>query len=686
MVLDMSSQWTQPKGFRTRAISVYGPEKPLFQNPQFQARFRTKPSSGSESSGQPNPVVPTPPVTSPSLPLTHGIPDKQGTSTPHEGILSSVPPEKSLPADIPVGNGLSRLAKSSQLPASLNTQSSKGFFSHFSFKPIALPLNHKDEMNQALGVLKSHYIKSKIRGWVYLTRTPAKEAEVLTAKLTDKLLTPLLSNPEQSKEIIGLWEAQIKEQYAPGVVRDAALFGLKHLKNNVDKPEALKKSVNLFSIIMTHGGYQKLIKIVKITQSPEFKQADETKRGQMVLEGLGSIFIKACQTISTMPNLFEPHIQASMNQLYEDITPVPFAQIKQIIEKELNIPFEQAYDQFDETPLKVGSIAQVHKAMLGGKPVVVKVVKPGVVDSLKEDIALLTPLIDLAQMMAPHVDIKEVFEDFAGKVMNETNMARQLPGDPEGEADRLKGMKEALKDAPNVIVPAVFDSHTRKRILTMEFIPGQSLLGFKNNPDVAKGYLNLLMDQIFTYGYCQADPHPGNILFNVFTNKYGCIDAGLAYNVPKQERIDFAKLLIAIVSKDSELICDAVLGPNSSKHPNFAKYKAEIAAMCPNADAMDYKLTLKFLNNAAKLAHQNGMETKQINPMLWKTLFTAVAVAKTLDPSVGISMPAVTRLAFLFLKNNNAGYMMNTSYRLLAGQVSGGFGWLKDRWNDLGKK
>jgi hypothetical protein len=234
-------------------------------------------------------------------------------------------------------------------------------------------------------------------------------------------------------------------------------------------------------------------------------------------------------------------------------------------------------------------------------------------------------------------------------------------------------MKLALKDLSNVVVPKVYDTHTRKNILTMEFIPGEGLLNFKNEPAVAKGYLTLILDQIFTYGYCQADPHPGNILYNKFNNKYGCIDAGLAYQVPVQERVDFAKTLIALLSRNPELIADSILAQDMEKQPQYAEFKEKIAALCPNQDKLDYKLTLKFLGDTAKLASQLGLETRQFNPMLWKTLFTALAVAKTIDPSVNLSLPAVSRLAYLFLQNRDAGFLMKAGTKVVGEQVSKGY-------------
>lgn len=545
-------------------------------------------------------------------------------------------------------------------------------------------LTYTAHLDTTLSTLKNYFIKVRIKQFFGFKPVPKTESEVLFNKLWKNVFEPLVNDPIKGEAIITAWEQDLEKNQEASLLRDVGLMGLKHFKKNINKPEALKKAVNLFTIVMTaEGGYKKLNHLVGIARSEEFKKSDQIRRGQMILEGTGPIFIKAFQTVSTIPNLFSPAIQNSMTRLYEDITPVPLEQLNKIFQEELGVPLEKAYDVFDPKPLKVGSIAQVHKAKLFGNDVVVKIVKPGVVESLKGDLELLRPLVELGQLMMPEFEIQDLFNDFADKMINETNMTRQLPGEPEGEAERLKGMKEALKDCPDVIVPGVIDSHTRKRVLTMEFVPGQSMSNFKGNPIVARGYLTLLMDQIFSYGYCQADPHPGNVLFNPFTSKYGCIDAGLAYMVPKQERIDFAKILIAMFSRNADMMADAILKEGGSKKPEYKEFKDQLDKICPSQDNMDYKSTLKFLTEATKLAHKSGMEIRMVNPLLWKTLFTAVSVAKTIDPSVNIGFPTVSRLAFLFLKNNNAGYMASTAYTMGKDQVVRGLGGLRKWWDDL---
>jgi hypothetical protein len=80
---------------------------------------------------------------------------------------------------------------------------------------------------------------------------------------------------------------------------------------------------------------------------------------------------------------------------------------------------------------------------------------------------------------------------------------------------------------------------------------------------------------------------------------------------------------------------------------------------------MDYKSTLLYLNSIALVANSFDMPVATINPLLWKTLFTAVTVAKTLDPQVNIAYPAIAKLAGLFISQRESSFMTSTAWTLL---------------------
>ena len=83
--------------------------------------------------------------------------------------------------------------------------------------------------------------------------------------------------------------------------------------------------------------------------------------------------------------------------MLDQVPPFPLQQARQIIEKQLGQPLEQAFKSFDENEIASASIAQVYAAQLrDGEDVVVKIVRPGIEKQIRKDIEVLLLLAKMA--------------------------------------------------------------------------------------------------------------------------------------------------------------------------------------------------------------------------------------------------------------------------------------------------
>ena len=96
------------------------------------------------------------------------------------------------------------------------------------------------------------------------------------------------------------------------------------------------------------------------------EELDETLplRLRLVLQELGTTYIKLGQTLSTRPDLVGNDIAQEFAKMQDDNPPVDFSEMKRIIETELKDSLENLFEEFDETPLGSASIGQVHRAKL----------------------------------------------------------------------------------------------------------------------------------------------------------------------------------------------------------------------------------------------------------------------------------------------------------------------------------
>jgi ubiquinone biosynthesis protein len=96
-----------------------------------------------------------------------------------------------------------------------------------------------------------------------------------------------------------------------------------------------------------------------------------------MLDELGPTFVKFGQLLSTRPDVVPPDIVAELRGLQDDVSPVGFNEIRDVLEAELDLTVERAFLEFDVVPLASASIGQVHRAVLpDGQEVAVKVQRP----------------------------------------------------------------------------------------------------------------------------------------------------------------------------------------------------------------------------------------------------------------------------------------------------------------------
>lgn len=292
---------------------------------------------------------------------------------------------------------------------------------------------------------------------------------------------------------------------------------------------------------------------------PGDAQDDPRTRGRRVramLDELGPTFVKFGQLLSTRPDVVPDDILVELRGLQDDARPVPFPEIRAVVEAELGLTIEQVFTEFQETPLAAASIGQVHVARLpSGHEVVVKVQRPDAERRLEADIALLHQVARIAKERVRRlqfVDLTALVEEFGRSIR------RELDYGVEGR--NCETVRRRFADDPHVEVPRVFWRYSTPRVLVMERLSGTSLAHVdlaswsgEDRTTLTARITETWMQMVFVHGFFHADPHPANIVV-VDPDRIGLIDFGMVGQLTPRDREAAVRLLVDVVDMNGEAL------------------------------------------------------------------------------------------------------------------------------------
>lgn len=302
-------------------------------------------------------------------------------------------------------------------------------------------------------------------------------------------------------------------------------------------------------------------KIVFRKADPKILTLSRWERMRLVLEKLGPTFIKFGQVMSNRADLIPMELIVELEKLQDSVPPFPGEEATNIIEKELGEPLTKIFKNFSHSPLAAASIAQVHKAILiEGEEVVVKVQRPGIDRTIETDLEIM---FHLATMMEKHVpemrslNIVKVVEEFERAIHKELNFTI--------EASNIERFGTNFKKDPNIYVPKCYRDYSTKKILIMEFIDGIKISDIEsikaNGLDrkiIAIRGADLILQQIFEFGFFHADPHPGNVM--VLPENVICfLDYGMMGALTRTTRELITSMAAGAIHRDTDRIIRSLL-------------------------------------------------------------------------------------------------------------------------------
>jgi ubiquinone biosynthesis protein len=385
-------------------------------------------------------------------------------------------------------------------------------------------------------------------------------------------------------------------------------------------------------------------------------EADQQLRQRAVklreaFEELGPTFIKLGQVLSRRPDLLPQAYILELETLQDRAAPLAFAEIQQALRRRCICgeqmrrgapdprclhchPLEAVFERFDAEPLASASLAQVHRARFQGEEVVVKLLRPGVLDRMNLDLSIiwrvkgfLIRVLDLGRT----IDADSFFAEFQRRLEQEVDLKAEALN-----VERFRGLQHS---EPQVRAPKVYWGFARSDLLVMEYLQGEPIQTARARPDeqrkaLARLILRNFLKQIFVDNFFHADPHPGNILL-LRDGSIGYLDFGAMGRLDRPSRCRMQELFHAMISGNADEAARAVLklgntDPAAVDQEGLQLDVERLIQLCRIQSGG------RWTDQIVETARRHGIRLPKAMILLTKGLVLVESLALELDPEVNL--------------------------------------------------
>ncbi|MFB2967672.1 ABC1 kinase family protein [Aerosakkonema sp. BLCC-F183] len=374
-----------------------------------------------------------------------------------------------------------------------------------------------------------------------------------------------------------------------------------------------------------------------------------------ILVELGPVYVKLGQLLSTRPDLLPSSYIEELSTLQDDVPPVPWVEIENVLRQELRQPLEEIFTSINPRAVAAGSIAQTHKATLAdGRDVALKVQRPGIDVVVEQDINLIRFVAELVDRtdFGQTYDFKGLAEEFTNALQDELDFTKEA-----SYTDQLRRNMSVSRwfDPKQLVVPQVHWDVTTQKLLVLEWMDGVPLLSatFTNEDNgnngkqvsasekrrqVTRLLFRAFIQQLYIDGFFHADPHPGNI-FYLKDGRVALLDCGLMGRLDPRSQQILTEMLLAIVDMDAQRCSQLTLQlAEAAKSTNLAKLENDYDRMLRkyyNRNLSEINFS-KVFYEVLQVARDNKIRLPSNMGLYAKAIANLEGAGRIFDPEVNL--------------------------------------------------
>ena len=366
-------------------------------------------------------------------------------------------------------------------------------------------------------------------------------------------------------------------------------------------------------------------------------QVAPPQRLARVLEGLGTTFVKLGQGMSLHREWLPDAYVLELERLQDHVEPFDTALSRQEVERSFGAPLEQVFAAFEAEPFAAGSMAQVHRArMPDGRPVIVKVRRPGIRRRVEEDIRVLRWFLHSILWLLPRA---RRLRPFALVDELSRNLHKEI--DFREEALNIERFVEIFRGSESIYVPAVVDSMYTDWVIVQEMSMGHRIDDARfraDGPRLATCLVEAYLKQFFEVGVFHGDPHPGN-LFVLPDGRICLHDFGLIGFLDRGTRLNLVAFMLAFAQQDPDWLLDAFLDlgmiAGEIDRGELHMGLAEVIQDYARKPLRDWSFGEAFLR-VSRLGHGGNIRVPHQLLVLMRAVFLMESSVRKLDPEFNL--------------------------------------------------
>ncbi|MFN9748003.1 MAG: ubiquinone biosynthesis regulatory protein kinase UbiB [Burkholderiales bacterium] len=368
-------------------------------------------------------------------------------------------------------------------------------------------------------------------------------------------------------------------------------------------------------------------------------------RLRMALERLGPIFVKFGQVLSTRRDLLPPDLADELALLQDRVPPFSGALARQLIEEAFGRSIDSIFTTFETEAVASASIAQVHFATLrNGREVAVKVLRPGMLPVIDDDLALMRTLaawVDRLSDDGKRLKPREVVAEFSNHLHDELDLVR--------EAANAAQLRRNMAGLNLVLIPEMHWDLCQSSVIVMDRMRGVPISQISrlkeagvDLPRLARDGVTLFFTQVFRDGFFHADMHPGNIMISTeppTLGRYIALDFGIVGTLSEFDKQYLAQNFIAFFRRDyrrvAELHVESGWVPPSTR---VDELEGAVRGVCePHFDRPLKDISLgQVLLRLFQASRRFNVSIQPQLVLLQKTLLNVEGLGRELDPELDL--------------------------------------------------